>query len=461
MPVNDLEKVVIDKPIIIPQGRNGTKYINKEIEIETQIFCEGSLVFENCIINYKPFENKKRIILKEGSDVKILNCTVKGITDGCGITASYISSLSSGNNIDEYELNEKISDTISFIEYENHYDKCNLEINNSYFTDCSCFAKVYKIAVNNSVFEYSTKEIAAKSLYAERESKSSITNCLIKFSDNDNNIELGDYLNDYTDNFIGDDEVKDEFNKLSSEEETTKLILNIFNDYVQKNNSGLSRNDLLFYLISSCVKERIFNGFKQISYSTFNGVFSVIGEVTNVKSCDFINCTNLLSTGYDSANIDDCVFVNCRQNLIKSNHNFSVNNCAIFNSRTRGTVGIYGPSLKNKGKIKNCTFDGLDVDSSFIESGNNGGFDGPNVTVENCTFKNCVASNGVDIISKNKVSSSLFNWKEATAVSVHGCNGINTDYKTGKADSVPKEHKDRNGDIIGAKLDENKVGVPL
>lgn len=249
---------------MIPVDRRIT-YEQKEITLEADITCEGRLVFENCVIEYKPFDNQRHIIIKDGGTVTISKSTVQGIVEKCSARTEdsikkFLSKISHVDSIDYFIRDET--------QHENH---AHLDIDGCSLVNCSKLANVFCIRVKGSTFEYTEAlPIATKILSTNEESDSRIDNCICR------HVNKERFPRVYDLNTGLDVEVEKAVEKLR-EKHTEGEVLKLLQGYEDKGDM----NEMFQWLnlditpIESFALEHehtpIFENFSSISDTTFEG----------------------------------------------------------------------------------------------------------------------------------------------------------------------------------------------
>lgn len=189
-------------------------------------------------------------------------------------------------------------------------------------------------------------------------------------------------------------------------------------------------------------------------------------DVPCVDNCVFVECTNVINT-VNNAKITNCQFVSCYDHIIDPSEYYggvSVEFCQFIN--TRNAIESYESDLscvqfrRGKGSdgkanyLKNCIFDGADLEDNFLIGAV--AIEKPSGTVtyiENCDFKNCSTQRESGKIIKEYVQYDTLFKKDVNfhANTVSGCKGLDKINKEGsKSESVeirPASNVGVSGDV--------------
>lgn len=370
------------------------EFKNKNIHISAFINCEGTLVFDHCIIYYNESQLSDEINL--GYSAKLL------VTNSCFVCRGF----------DEHHF-------ISTRPYDYSPSK---------------ETEIGKISFNNTIFQNCYNFLKVDTLYADL----TISNCIINdcFSEfirieytekGSINIHNNVILLKKIPPFIySESALKGNFIHIWSSSEEC-IFKNNYIDSVRDFWESLYKINNSFdmdYLLSSYNLIRIYGDNTSINNCTFvNTVGSIMaGSLIETKfercsgcvyeespfvidNCVFTNCRNVIKIWHNRGIISNCHFYSCIDNIIYSDCSggeITIEQCDfinIINNNEYRSSGRTGASIvlrrsndynSKPNYIKNCIFDGVLIKDSFLIAAE--GYSKPYDTVTNitdCFFRNC------------------------------------------------------------------------
>lgn len=408
-------------------------YKNKNIHLKAYINCEGDLIFDHCIINYNEADNGNEIKLSNKANLTITNSIIlcKEFDKNAFITCEGAGQVTLDRNtfedcshfiksgsICEFSMtNCKLHNCFEdFIDLDIGHDPSTCAIKNNVMIQDGLnpfYAKVEKywmmqlISVNS--FENNTVEFYNNSIIEEE----GFRKADVKKGKSENHII-------YFDTAYGIGDVK-----------------NCFFKGISRSISAVKFIDCRFENCTDAIN------LKQ-NYSD--------SDVPCVDNCVFVDCTNVINT-VDNAKISNCQFVSCYDQIIDPSEfdgGVSVEFCQFIN--TRNAIESYSSNLScvqfQRGRssdakanyLKNCIFDGADLEDNFLIGAV--AIEKPSGTVthiENCDFKNCSTQRESGKIIKEYVQYDTLFKKDVNfhANTVSGCKGLDKINKEGsKSDSA-------------------------
>lgn len=430
---NEVEDEIVERTdeyinsiLQIKSGETKT-FRNKIMHLSSYINCEGTLEFDNCIINYNETESGDEITIQEGASLRVTRSLIvcKGADCNYFITCK-------GNNEIEFE-NVDFQDCSYFIRSDNDDDGINFSMINCELKNCyRGFVSVYikdKFLILGSRIILENLSDFNKSI--------------------DEAIEKGDkqYGRNYMFDIDGD-------TRLSRNEATTycfvdtQVVQNVNSDIVKKWDSIRSS---FGFIISKLMD------YENCSFT--NVTAYIYGR--SFKSCKFFECENIYTT-YDykqDAEIDNCTFTKCK-NVIRCDGKTTIKNCKFESCSERLIDGAY-----NGTKIEFCEFHNIEYSSDsqnelfvnsiicFEENGEKGNvlskckFDtvnlknayivsvdirdkikGKSVRIEGCDFMNCNTNMPQgELIKKDAYYYPIFSSKRKVCsdlVAIESCKGL-------------------------------------
>lgn len=437
---------VISTILQIKPGETKT-YKNKNIHLKAYINCEGDLIFDHCIIFYNEADNGNEIKLSNKANLTITNSIIlcKGIGENAFITCAGAGQVTLDRNTFEdcshfvksgsicafSMINCKLHNCFEdFIDLDIGSDPSTCVINNNMIIQDGLnhfYAKVKKywmmrlISVNS--FENNKVEFYNNSIIEEEDFRKA-------------DVEKGKSENQiiYFDSIYGNGDVK-----------------NCFFKGISRSISAVKFIDCRFENCTDAIN-------LEQNYSE--------SDVPCVDNCVFVECTNVINT-VNNAKITNCQFVSCYDHIIDPSEYYggvSVEFCQFIN--TRNAIESYESDLscvqfrRGKGSdgkanyLKNCIFDGADLEDNFLIGAV--AIEKPSGTVtyiENCDFKNCSTQRESGKIIKEYVQYDTLFKKDVNfhANTVSGCKGLDKINKEGsKSESVeirPASNVGVSGDV--------------
>lgn len=437
---------VISTILQIKPGETKT-YKNKNIHLKAYINCEGDLIFDHCIIFYNEADNGNEIKLSNKANLTITNSIIlcKGIGENAFITCAGAGQVTLDRNTFEdcshfvksgsicafSMINCKLHNCFEdFIDLDIGSDPSTCVINNNMIIQDGLnhfYAKVKKywmmrlISVNS--FENNKVEFYNNSIIEEEDFRKA-------------DVEKGKSENQiiYFDSIYGNGDVK-----------------NCFFKGISRSISAVKFIDCRFENCTDAIN-------LEQNYSE--------SDVPCVDNCVFVECTNVINT-VNNAKITNCQFVSCYDHIIDPSEFYggvSVEFCQFIN--TRNAIESYESDLscvqfrRGKGSdgkanyLKNCIFDGADLEDNFLIGAV--AIEKPSGTVtyiENCDFKNCSTQRESGKIIKEYVQYDTLFKKDVNfhANTISGCKGLDKINKEGsKSESVeirPASNVGVSGDV--------------
>lgn len=412
-----------------------------DIHINSYIECQGTLVFDNCIITYNESNLPDEITLKENSSIIFRNCYIHCVD----------------------------FDDTSFITCDEH---SQIAFEGCTFKDCSFFLKgnpdVFLMkncqivnCFSNFVDFYTLDEVAKNY---------EIANCYIE----ENEIakfhleavkEFEIILFKIVNSFSAQEDVKIIFNNKILETATFKKSLH-------------PRQHLVYFQVTNA----------NVSNCSFTGTKYCLEEVASVKNCEFTDCNFVISTNVRpsyagsfnidnccfkqctdiltlkiNTNITNCQFLQCDAELISAQHYFGgvhIEFCEFLNIKANDKNCISLKRGKDKSSkeniIRKCIFNGIQINNTFLIATE--GFEKPYDTtlfVEDCTFMNCSTKRDSGKIIKTFLEyNSLFKkplyWKVVNIINCKGLDNINKE--ASEITNVNEKNETTSGEKIGATL---------
>ncbi len=323
-------EIKIDKNMYINKGKTET-FTNKKVHVSSYITCEGSLVFENCIIFYNE-STADEISLKRGASLVLDNCQVvcKGLDTSCFITAEKASSV----RITRCRF-EDCSYFISGVENEFEMTDCHIINAGNDF-----------IKVRESIFLAD----------ADGEKPTAIIdNCLIERR------ELAEF-NLIIKSYLSEDEINDWKERgMPVYEPITIFDLSKANvsdvQFVGSKTVDADIEGFVFYADRDDVK------FTNCQFEMCDGAIS--GGC--IESCEFDNCTRVI---YNPVSVEHCTFQNCIDNVIRPDHKTKQIGSCIFASCSCTKDSIIPINLEyvEKINIEKCKFANCDFGNEYAIS---------------------------------------------------------------------------------------------
>ena len=419
------------------------EFKDKHIFFENDIICDGTLSFDNCIIEYYVDNNTiKGIKLKDGASIKIKNSTIVCSGYANVNSARYISD-DMYFIVNEYSNNKILN--INFI--ETTFKNCAAFINDVpcrkpiVFENCQIInpstnfinnKNDAELLIKDSVIQYDNDQIY-KQMQKEK----------ISFSNNEPTIYSANGMMENC--YI-------EASKCSKHEEESSPLINIKNV-----------KNCTFNKISNCITAANINNslFIDCCYATIN--------VLETIYCNFYDCENVMLTGKYKSRVTNCQFVNCKKRvLLNTNQSITISNCQFINlSRDEdGSLFLFrvndgGYDGWIIGKVENCKFDGINLTANgynYLFSST--AYDSRKsyvASVTNCEFKNwfMASYNDMTLINEYAYYKSLFGRdKDTLGVTYSSCKGLGRENisKKGVTDNYTLREKTDTGEIIGANL---------
>jgi hypothetical protein len=432
-----LEKLTIDHIFHIPAGET-KEFKAKEIRLEADIDCEGSLVFDHCVLYYNGDDIKGQIRLGSNTSISFTHCTIIGV-----------------NNT------QRTKGIPSFnIKYLIDGGRAVLTIDESELFDCVCFAKRVEVHLTNSRIRYSKVLPEEHHFFDVVMDNSIIENC---------SIECGELIKDDDSNY--NQALLDDFSTISG--------------CTFKNVSACIHSSLSVAVIKNC---EFHSCWKVISGYTYGN------SQINIQNCLFDHCEDVIHDLSGKSSVTYSQFSECRGKIINAQTKYTVKieNCEFYNIVSDGrsdwdhkagihfsispeSAGVF-KEIRHTSYISNCTFVGIHQEepksTPFRYYGTFGFIScaldkclkvfakGLNaLQVENCKFSHCMTDGDTEIIhEQNTISDTCVN---ETVVYTNSCSGLENVNKEGdRTEKIPIRHETSMGVPIGARLDDAAVGVP-
>jgi hypothetical protein len=440
-----LEKLVIEEKLLIPFGENKT-IEDKEIVLNDNIDCEGSLSLKNCVIIYNGDNIEGQIVIYPGAKLDLSHCSIIGKNN-----------KKRNNNSEKYLI-----DRGYFSFFDKQYQQANgktsiLEASNCLFLNCLNFAKYIAGKISNSIIRYTTLPEYAETdkdlpVIDSSQPGFELENCIIE--SDEKAIESYKRNRGWLGRF---------FSIINC------TLINIsypidLNDYVN-NKTGERKNGIM----------------KKCKFINCNHIIEGGGDY-GIFDCVFEKCYDIMELSFNTI-VNNCQFLECgKRIIIVGDHGVAIQNCQFINiqnpkdnefnpriTKITGTgeinsyitgwgISIFSSKSHDKVfSIKNCTFDGINH-AGFIRFKFDTGLSHFKkfvpYTISDCKFRHCVSG----IIDKRNYRRSEL-YIEQMEISISNCSGLN-DNSGGMAENPVARQETSNGELIGARLDEATVGVP-
>jgi hypothetical protein len=443
----------IEKKIEIAADEEKT-FAELKIRLLAPIACHGKLNFERCVIIYNSKKLGENNIICSNGTITLSNCTV----------------------IDKNEEQDEDNSNDYFLYNEND---SNLICDNTLFYNCERFAFHFNTKITDCVFKYTDLPINPHGvLVASNAGKSEIRGCLFE----NTNLE-------WVEEPKTDRKKPHRLYMFCDEKKRWDDV------YFWSNTIGLLRN---FNFVSKC---------------TFKNLCACVEIFNKVEYCHFVNCVNILRDDYVNSNepagevldclfefssnaintvnlVSNCQFIGCRQEILRFHENrrscnapVRIENCNFYNSSGtcfenvldyHGLIQITG---HHKYFVSDCVFDGINTETN-IDKYNphildiywDGSSSVINVTVENCSFKNCFGINEKEPICMGQEMipaglgffTGMPKYKEQLVrfTEIINCKGLENINKEGKeAKEIPIQMKAKDGTAIGSSIEADDVGI--
>jgi len=376
------------------------KYYGNEITISSNITCEGSLVFDHCILIYDGDDITNKIILEGDGSITFTYCTIIG---------------------DNYNIPSGYSDA-----YLIEGDGKGVFINNSVFYDCRYFIKAFvHIEIKNCEFLFDgyTCNLFAITSPLNITNKSKMQNCTVE--------NIGN----------------------TPDEEPSGCVFE----------GIMIISSCAFQNIQRCIHGKWYPFQKNeldISTSIFvNCQKSILPDSNlpiNITYCRFEECEYIVGSSLaGKLTLKNTQFIECKNQIFDSFTEAEVDKCQVYNHTAVNAYVFQFVNMGDTGSkiISNCLFDGMHFESIFslVDCTNFGGTPYI-VTLKKCTFKHCSSRN--EIIKTTDI--------QGVQISkMYDCTGIDTVNKQGsKAIDTVILWETPAGEKIGADVDGLIAGVP-
>jgi hypothetical protein len=428
----ELEKLTIDHIFHVPAGET-KEFTKKEIRLEEDIHCEGSLAFDRCVIYYNGDDIKGQIRLGNDTSISFTHCTIVGVNNA-----------------------QRAEDTKCLI--SGRGGPPVLTIGNSELLDCISFLDGVEVHLSNSRIRYSKFLPEEHKLFRTAGYNSTVENCIF---------ECGE--------IIKDDDHK----------------------YYHALLEGFSTiSGCTFKNVPACI-EAYFSTIKNCGfYSCWKVIFSdhLHDSQLNIRDCLFEHCEDVIYKLSRKANVAYSQFSECCGKIInvKTENTVKIEYCEFYNTVSYGrtysdeeapgihflispkSVGAFKEILHDS-YISNCTFAGIhqkEVKTSYGYFGTFGFiscaldkgskvFDKKIIVlrVENCKFSHCMTDGNTEIIHKQNTIKDIYT--NESVVCIDNCSGLeNVNKEECRTDRIPIRHETSMGIPIGSRLDEAVIGVP-
>ncbi|WKY44871.1 hypothetical protein Q5O14_01895 [Eubacteriaceae bacterium ES2] len=468
--LTELDAINLENNLVIKS--NETKeFRNNIVNVNTNIICEGSLTFENCLIIYND----------------------QGVPENVGIDLSGLLTFTNCKIECKSVRKTNESDVIYFIKAKSH---SKMLIKNCDIICASYFYQMQKKFFEKDYQEVNGAEIAIDScklfnissgfVNDEGENnKKTITRCLFEFSEipsqnfemvgfnhedeyeyfhgtpivSGNDLSISDCKIIGTDTFLKSKHKIDIFDvrgevKHGSIENCT---------FVNIDNCIYSMNIVKNCQFSHCAKviRGLGSGAKYNFTSKFFGGTTDIetfGSATVIEST-FVDCQDVISTAESESKIINSQFLECQNTVIDKyspGQKITVEFCEFYNIKNTdrfGTIRLdYLGDESVRSQIKNCSFKGVDAGDSYIIDAM---AEKVVALVEECSFENCKSNRG-QVIQEVSISYSggIFKNKKKIidVIDVRNCKGVDSVSQSGVYNGEINIKKTTStGEIIGVK----------
>jgi len=447
------EKIMIDNTLHISADKEKV-FTSKEISFDAEIHCEGTLVFDDCVIRYNGDDIKGHIRLEGNASLTFRNCAIIG-----------------ENNAERKKAQAQERKYIVNGRNAGYKKTPVVQIENTRLHDC---------------------------LYFLNEAKTHLRKCHVSYSK-----IFGD---EFPRGLVSSSKEFCITHNLFNSVMVNSTVDNSIFECMEKSDASLRYNALLkgFSRISGCTFANIVgcidsghfgNPVDGINNCVFNSCRSVIsGENADIRDCLFEGCEDVISGspfGFNKRlSVAYSQFLGCSGIIFKvwTNYAVKINYCDFYNIVSDGSkktglrfsvkpesAGIF-KDKHHSSCISNCTFSGIDLSSytkvgTIIENEYIGfiscsldkgvsqfkkGITG--LRVENCKFSHCEANGRSEIIHRKNTESK--HPSDETVISIDNCASLDMVNKEGKSvENPPIRHETGTGEPIGARLDTTKVGA--
>lgn len=413
----------------------------KNIRINSYINCEGTLEIKNSVIHYNDTNESGQITIGKHGSLILNNCAIichgfnsfkfiKGGGSGCSkVIFENCTFLNCSNFLDILVLKE--------------FSMKKCKVSNCFDGFCRVRTRADDFIVNiseniiflNDITEYNLCQFNDGSLFS--------LSC--GYEDNSTGI--------ISNNLIIESQLfKDKLHKKCSSSEWCRFILfNVDNTSV-KGCTFLATSNCLdgAFLVENCMF--------QDCTDVIHTPLSSIGNNSNphIENCCFEHCTDILQLTKNNM-VSYCLFLECYNSLM-SNYfaegGININFCHFINAKNAYILLNNGNPTN---KIKQCIFDGIEMDEEFLISAGRCVSKQSNfiISVEDCNFMNCSTKhNSNKIIKEYSHYSNFFNkLVDYHAVSISNCRGLDKiNQESSRSNKTDIKKVSSNGRPIGSSL---------
>ena len=451
-----LEKYVLERELTINADEKIT-IENKDITLNANIICEGTLEFINCKFNYDISQLIGQILLKDTDSSSI-------VFEKCLFMQTVVSSIADNWFLDEFFISIQKCKSIEFI--------------NCTFINCFHFleAKSGNVFFSNSLVENPLDEF----LKAFPSLKSVlILNCEIRFKNlnllkklnlvrgSSNKIFVGYSVQNFNIRnsiFISDgSKYKDEYNNNYNFYIISCDNAEIYNcEFINLNcfrisNLASIKNSYFYNLNWESNRVSWSYGNKWQYYYEDESAF--LYDI-NLFGCLFVECSGTLYhnnfRSKKEVEISTCKFINISKKLNKLEHNYAIMKFHAKKENDYSSYSYFSPSI-----VKDCVFNGINIKNSYLISGraDNDISYKDVVRIQNCSLENYKTNlQNQEIIKKTDVyDAGIFTkkLKEQDIVSVTDCK-----YSTGTGRIEFDGNREIAPGIIAGLTEEFQCGIP-
>lgn len=422
-----MEEMIINSTIQIPAG-NQTCWHSKNIQLDkdSSIVCNGTLVLEDCIIHSRKSRYTGQFKVNSKGQLKVLNCTFINY----GKSEKYVIRLEKGCSAEFKGCTfENCNHHIGFIGNLTMQDcqfiNCTFSTLSTLYICDNAICNLENITINNDAYTPVAKKVIENPDYSLRtcfhiESKK----CRIS------NIHI------------------------SESPEFSQNVLKYAKKHYCESLCIFTRGTIENITMETttmpvCSQRLIQNGKFTNCVTPVQTRAEVFNNRPAVKNCEFINCTNVICADHRSK-IENCTFSDCYGNLIRqkkfsSDGGISVESCRFLKCTnaakeykhimfryiipdTATLLFFSGSKTSRPSIVRNCLIEGMVLDEGYFIATDTL-YKTPDyiVKVSNCTFADCYTNrNDYEIFKRSVQYYGAFGRdKNDPAIQVQKCIGLN------------------------------------
>ena len=422
------DEITISSPLIISADES-VVFSGKNIHLQSSIYCEGNLSFENCTLHCREVDTNYGVTLAETGTLSIFKCTIRNHSNGepyfftCENSVCSLSDMKSTMTM-SFKHCEFI-DCCTFIYGSVFMEHCRILNPGSNFINGGDF----EVHIGNSEFSIKTMPLfISNETHIIGGVKLHFSECLVYGTQED---APGNTI----DQFIG----------------------HVAHCYIE-------------HCVFRCLNYTVISAYgpSSIRLSVFDQCKSLLGGdgKFNIEDCRFDGCATL---GVCGGTIVRCQFNPSIGNLKDKNNSVisglggvQINACEFNNwDGKNGKNMIHFSCCGDRTEINQCIFRGMKAGEGFVIVGD--GAENPHgvINVTNCKFINCTTKRESGQIIRHYDTYFTFfsREKRVQTVYVRDCMGLDqiNSGGSGVVGVISKTHT-ANGDVIGL-TDESAVGI--